>query len=212
MDLAELAANGRFLPELFYELSCFSIRVPELCERIEDLPMLAEHFLRLWSRRLGKRVYQLSRPVSDSLQSHGWPGNLRELQSVICQAVVRAKGSVLLSEHLPKQFHAAAVRSGKALPTNAQIDWRRFVETYLTSGRESLYDEALIAMEVPLLKLVLHSTEGNQARAAKILGMTRGRLRQKLRERGIVIDRSVAVHRGESRNVTDEMCDPADVA
>jgi two-component system nitrogen regulation response regulator GlnG len=184
-------ASSKLLAELRYELGRCIIIAPPLRERLEDLPLLAEHFLRIWSRRLGKRVYQIAPAAIELLKSHTWPGNLRELDSVFCQAVVCAKGSVLTAEDMIQLVHVAAPAG---MRDDATVDWRRFVEDQWADSGETLYASAIEVMDQRLLKLVLERTGGNQARAARALGMTRARLRQKLRERGIVIDRQIDVY------------------
>jgi transcriptional regulator with GAF, ATPase, and Fis domain len=91
---AEVAA-GRFRADLFYRLNVFPIHVPPLRERLEDIPLLAAHFLRLAAKRLGVSEPPLSAADVMRLQSYGWPGNVRELQNVIERAVILARGGRL---------------------------------------------------------------------------------------------------------------------
>jgi two-component system nitrogen regulation response regulator GlnG len=93
-DLEKMVAEGRFRPDLYYRLSVFIIALPPLRERDEDLALLVEYFLRRFSRELGKQVFRASPEALAVLEAHGWPGNLRELQSVLKQALLCSKGPV----------------------------------------------------------------------------------------------------------------------
>jgi DNA-binding NtrC family response regulator len=92
VDLAEAVKNGRFREDLYYRLNVFPITVPPLRDRKEDIPPLAEHFLRRASRNLRKAVSSLSDEVLDALMAYGWPGNVRELENVIERAVIVEDG------------------------------------------------------------------------------------------------------------------------
>lgn len=195
-DLEKLVASGKFRPDLFYRLSQCMISVPPLRERLEDLPALANHILAQGNERLSRRVCRISPEAMDRLERHNWPGNVRELESVLHHALVRAAGAVLLVDFLPDDIAGrtptmhASPRVGEtdgALAT----DWTSFLARRLEAGSAEVYAEATAEMDRQLLTLVLRHTEGNQARAAQILGMTRGSLRAKIRALGIMIDRLV---------------------
>jgi two-component system nitrogen regulation response regulator GlnG len=104
------------------------------------------------------------------------------------------QGSVLAADDVAQRIESATGSSGKS-DDQAIIDWRLFIDQRLAVDDERLYRAAMEAMDQRLLKLVLQRMDGNQARAAKALGMTRSRLRQKLRDSGIVIDRQIDVRR-----------------
>jgi two-component system nitrogen regulation response regulator GlnG len=138
---------------------------------------------------LGKAVYQVAPEARELLRRYPWPGNLRELQSVLKWALLRAQGPVLLPDFLPDPVRAGAP-PGEAAPPSA-VDWEAFLEERLRSGSQDLYAEALALLERLLLTRVLRHTGGNQVQAAKILGITRGSLRTKIRTLGIQIERSI---------------------
>ena len=122
------------------------------------------------------------------LRRYPWPGNVRELQSVLKQALLRAQGPVLLADFLPASVRGEEEPAGTSA---APFDWEGFLEERLRAGSQDLYAEALALMERSLLTRVLRHTRGNQLQAAKILGITRGSLRTKIRTLGITIERSV---------------------
>jgi DNA-binding NtrC family response regulator len=191
-DLEGLVAAGRFRRDLYYRLNVFSIRLPPLRERVEDLPLLVEHLVRRFSRELGKDVQQTAPETLAVLARYRWPGNVRELQSVLKQAILHASGPVLVPDFLPGTVTDGPAPNGEAaLNPAAAPDWERFVAERLTAGSQDLYAESLALMERHVLTQVLRHTGGNQVQAARILGITRGSLRTKIRSLGIKIERSV---------------------
>jgi two-component system nitrogen regulation response regulator GlnG len=185
-DLERLVAEGRFRSDLFYRLSIVTIKLPPLRDRTEDLALLVDHFLRRFNRELSKEVQGVAPETMELLRKHAWPGNLRELQSVLKQALLRATGPILLPDFLPPL--------GQPEPKFASDnpDWDGFIESRLTAGSEDLHAELLELVERHLLTRVLNHTGGNQLQAARILGITRGSLRTKIRALGITIERSVS--------------------
>jgi chemotaxis protein methyltransferase CheR len=94
---------GRFRSDLFYRLNVYPITVPPLRDRLEDIPLLVQHFVTLISSRMGKKIDQVPPSVMAQLQDHDWPGNARELRNVLEQAVIRSPNRIL---QLPKGFDA----------------------------------------------------------------------------------------------------------
>src|SRR2546427_9167738 len=95
------AAADRFRADLYYRLSAFTIHLPPLRDRLEDLPALVQHFLSVFSPEMGRDVREIAPDALERLQAYSWPGNIRELQNVLRQALLRATGTVLLSSFLP---------------------------------------------------------------------------------------------------------------
>ncbi len=186
-DLERLVAAGEFRQDLYYRLGVFTIRLPPLRERLDDLPLLVEHFVKRFSHDMGKETHLVAPATLDVLRQHTWPGNLRELQSVLKQALLNASGPVLVPEFLP-----AFLGSGGRSPETTTPDWDRFITDRLNANSQDLYAEALAALERQLLTRVLRHTGGNQLQAAKILGITRGSVRTKMRALGITVERSVS--------------------
>ena len=127
--LTEMMEHGTFRSDLYYRLNVYTIHLPPLREREGDLPLLVNHFLKRFSRELGKDVRSLSPEAMDLLTDYPWPGNLRELQSVLKHAVVEATGPVILSEFLPGVVDA--IRSER--PRTAS---RRKPENDIRSGNQ----------------------------------------------------------------------------
>ena len=135
---------------------------------------------------------------------YSWPGNVRELQSVCEQAILQSTGPVLLPDFLPpKVRHQGRLRAWTAddrEPAAAGLE--NFIEEQLRAGSDDLYARTLAFMERLLLAGVLRHSRGNQSRAAKILGITRGSLRNKIRLLHITINPAVNVD--DDSGVPDE--------
>ena len=100
-DLKDWSAKGKYRPDLYYRLSVFTIQLPPLRERADDLSLLVQHYLRRFCRELGREVQQVAPEALERLRGYSWPGNIRELQSVLKQALLQATGTVLLPAFLP---------------------------------------------------------------------------------------------------------------
>src|SRR5262249_46401378 len=100
-DLKAWSEEGKFRPDLYYRLSVFTIHLAPLRERGDDLPVLVRHFLRRFSRELGREVQEVAPEALERLRGYHWPGNIRELQSVLKQGLLQARGTTLLPAYLP---------------------------------------------------------------------------------------------------------------
>jgi DNA-binding NtrC family response regulator len=190
-NLDLLIEQGGFRRDLFYRLRGVTIRLPPLRDRAEDIPELAHHFLYRYNRQLGTTVQSIAPEAIELLQKHLWPGNIRELQSVIREALIVSAGATLLPEFLPVEFRqrtTASIESDPevdvpAIPVPA-LDWptlQSYVEAVVHSGDPDVYRRALEHFDRLLLSKVLALTNGNQAQAATLLGLSRPTLRSKLR-------------------------------
>jgi two-component system nitrogen regulation response regulator GlnG len=186
-DLQAAVAAGRFRLDLYYRLSVFTIHLPPLRDRGDDLELLIGHYLRRFNRELGKDVQGVSPEALEILRRYPWPGNVRELQSVLKQALLQMAGTVLVPDFLPANLTGTPAAE---TPTEAGLEV--FIEAQLQAGTQNLYAESLERLERLLLTRVLRHTGGNQVQAAKILGITRGSVRTKIRDLGIRIDRTVS--------------------
>jgi two-component system response regulator PilR (NtrC family) len=169
-DLEKDVAEGRFRSDLFYRLNVIRIHVPPLRERPEDVPALAEHFLRKHASLAGKEELLFSPTAMRWLASHDYPGNVRELENVIERAVTLALGSLVGLDDLPTD--GARTYEG---PTVAPVD--------ITPGFD--IDRWLGELEKSLLLRALDQTKGNQTAAARLLGTTFRSFRYRLRKFGL---------------------------
>jgi two-component system nitrogen regulation response regulator GlnG len=184
-DLKAWSAQGKFRADLFYRIGVFSVHLPPLRERGTDLPLLVRHYLRQFSRELGREVRQIAPEAMALLCRYSWPGNIRELQSVLKQALVHASGTMLLPAFLPPDL--GGVRS--AVPVDAVAEARDketfIIHQQVASGMRDLYAETHREIDRLLLPRVLELTRGNQQQAALMLGIARQTLRTKLRDLGL---------------------------
>lgn len=192
--LEQMVADGEFREDLYYRLNGFTIKLPPLRERKQDILLLLEWFLARFRKELGKDVHGISPEALELLLNYPWPGNIRQLQSILKQAMVQATGPVLIAEFFPEEIRLhklADTATEKA--GSADSGLAAAIEEKLQAGSRDLYAETLEMMEEILLTKVLNHTDGNQSKAAAILGITRGSLRNKIRSLGISIDHSVKV-------------------
>lgn len=182
--LAELMAAGQFREDLYFRLGVFRIHIPPLRERRDDIPALAEHFLRQ-SSLAGAGTPGLSGEVLAELDARPWAGNVRELRNAIEHAAIVARGRSIRPEHLPSPVAGASTpRSPVGHEIHEQVtQWARQAAT--GSDDTPLYERFLAVVEAPLLRVVLAQCGGNRAAAAEKLGIHRATLRERLRKYGI---------------------------
>jgi two-component system nitrogen regulation response regulator GlnG len=187
-DLKAWSDEGRFRPDLYYRLGVFAIHLPPLRERGDDLPLLVQHFLRRFSRELGREVQEVTQEALERLRGYSWPGNVRELQSVLKQALLQARGTTLLPTFLPA---LPGEPSGPvtASPPAGDPNLEAFIRSRLASGEDELYAETHRQVDRLLLTRVLEEMGGNQLQAARRLGIARDTLRRRLIELGLHLTR-----------------------
>jgi two-component system nitrogen regulation response regulator GlnG len=190
-DLEKMVADGTFRGDLYYRLNVFTIRLPPLRERGDDIPLLARHFVNRFTKELNKTVQSIDEKAMLMLMQYTWPGNVREFQSVIKQALLQTTGPVLLPEFLPEILR---MRSEKKASTPIdQTTLTEFIKQRLSDDSTSLYSEFQAVTDRHLFAMVLEHTGGNFTQAARILGISRQTLRVKLRELGLDDDQASAV-------------------
>jgi two-component system nitrogen regulation response regulator GlnG len=193
-DLEARVAGGHFRGDLYYRLNVFTIRLPPLRDRGEDVALLAGHFLKRFSRDFGKEIREYAPETLNLLAGYAWPGNIRELQSIVKQALLEAVGPVIIPEFLPSTLRSdqPATATSEPLSPSTSASLLSFIRERLRSGSTNLHAEALTLLERLLLTEVLRHTDGNLSQAARILGNTRPTLRTKLADAGLAIDRSLS--------------------
>jgi DNA-binding NtrC family response regulator len=190
-DLKQWSDEGKFRPDLYYRLGVFTIHLPPLRERGEDLPLLVEFYLRRASGELGREVREVAPEALERLRRHSWPGNVRELQSVLKQALLRAHGPVLLPDFLPELSEPPSESTAPVSTPEGSLDPEAFLRQRLGPESRDLYREIHRELDRLVLPRVLEYTGGNQQRAALLLGITRRTLRAKLQEVGLHVAHSL---------------------
>ncbi len=191
-NLADQVAAGQFRQDLFYRLNVITILLPPLRHRREDIPLLANHFRERFATELQKDVRSMTPECLDLLQNHDWPGNVRELQSAVKFALLHATGSVVIPDNLPPTIDPGNSTTS-SLPTETKEfpDLRKFVTTLLASEQTDIYKTLERSVDRVLLEEVLEYTKGSQAEAARVLGISRTTLRNKLRELGLGVEKQI---------------------
>jgi two-component system response regulator HydG len=148
-DLTEEVKNGRFREDLFYRINVVPIRVPPLRDRLEDVPLLVDHFLRVYAARHGKHVEGCSDAAIALMSNYGWPGNVRELENSIERAVVLAHGRVIDVDDLPPELRDPQAGHGRQLTFSVgtpleEMERRMIMETLkFTRGDKRLAADLL---------------------------------------------------------------------
>jgi two-component system, NtrC family, nitrogen regulation response regulator GlnG len=179
-DISKMTTTGTFREDLWYRLRAVTITMPRLIDRLDDLPALIRHILARAAQRLG-RPLALTDEAMDTLRRHQWPGNIRELKHVLEEAAVLATGGIIGSSHLSLP---TAVADGPAY-SSYHAAAANLVARLINQHPGAVYQKYYDAVEEPLLREVLARTEGNQLRAAELLGINRITLKKRMDELGI---------------------------
>lgn len=168
-DLEKEVADGRFREDLFYRLHVFPIHLPPLRQRPMDIPVLAMHFLSQFNETLKKSVQGFTTEAMGLMTGYRWPGNVRELKNIVERAVVLTKKQVVGAELLPREISGSGGSDGKDDDGNLPGKQKR----------------TLNEMERDYIMSVLREENNNRTRAARVLGISRSTLHEKLKKFGI---------------------------
>lgn len=156
-NLEDMVAKGTFRQDLFYRLNVIGIRTPALRERLEDIAILAVHFLKKYNEKLNKNIAGISTEAMDILKNYNYPGNVRELENMIERTVALEAGSTILPESLPPIVNTS---SGRKMASSNEIEMG-------DSGLE--LDKVIGQIEKELLIKAIHTAGGVKKKAAKLL-------------------------------------------
>jgi DNA-binding NtrC family response regulator len=169
-DLEQAIVNRSFREDLFYRLNVIPIEVPPLRKRREDIPLLAQHFLDVANEERGKQVKGISHEAMERLCSYAWPGNVRELENLMERLVILCDAGEIRAEDLPGQFahqEAPTIAVPQLPPTG--LSFRDVVDGF----------------ETDLILQALEQTDWNKNRAARLLGLNRTTLLEKIKKKGL---------------------------
>jgi DNA-binding NtrC family response regulator len=190
-SLVSLIKEGKFRVDLFYRLKVVSIYLSPLRERRTDIPLLLDHFMRIYARETGKEIAGISKAALEGLVRYSWPGNIRELENNIHTAVVMAKGEVLLPEDFPVlSEHRETVRIDLE---QIEADYAKMFSEILAPNFEKIvnisgshiYHHLQSGFEKALISSVLRYTGSNQVKASELLGISRNTLRDRISKYGL---------------------------
>ena len=195
-DLRAAMDEGRLRQDLFYRLSGASVEVPALRDRVDDIPLLVDHFLSR-AEREGAPLRKLTADAMELARSHPWPGNVRQLQNVIRRLVLTARTdeitrtelSAVLGEQ-PQSDPTPGVADTEKLSAAIGRHLRRYFDLHGNMlPPPGLYGRIQREMELPLIEIALEATGGNQAKCADLLGINRNTLRKKITDLDIHVTR-----------------------
>jgi two-component system, NtrC family, response regulator HydG len=163
-DIEQAVREGKLRSDLFYRLNVFTITLPPLRERIDDLPQLTQMFINHYAGQNNKEVSGVDEECMQALSAHPWPGNVRQLRNVIERALIVCEGHTVRKSDLPDDFRAAGGADGS------------FIKIPLGSSLENVEKE--------MISRTIEFTSGNKTRAAEILGVSAKTLYNKLERFG----------------------------
>jgi two-component system, NtrC family, response regulator AtoC len=172
-NVQEEVRKGQFRADLYHRLNVFSLRIPPLRERKEDIPILVEYFINRANKESGQPIRGISPEALSLIEGYSWPGNVRELQNTIRRAAILSRGAVLSSEDI-------VFTRQDVLPLDFHSMIESAVDDLLLSGDRKLYDKVISDVEKSLIRRALELTRGNQVKAASLLGISRVTLRKKI--------------------------------
>jgi two-component system response regulator HydG len=169
-DLESQVKEGKFRHDLFYRLKVVSIEMPPLRDRGDDVLLLMRHFLAFYSEKFRKRFTDLTSEVEAIARVYRWPGNVRELRNVLERIVLLEDDELLREDHLPSEM----IAQYEAVP-------RALREAMAARGENEIDLPTLSEVESDHILKVLEATEGNRSQAARVLGISRQSLIERLK-------------------------------
>ncbi|MDG1891544.1 MAG: sigma-54 dependent transcriptional regulator [Verrucomicrobiota bacterium] len=198
--LEQAVAEKRFREDLFYRLNVVRVQLPPLRERVDDIPLLVQYFLRKFSKLFQQSGKSINENALLALQRYEWPGNVRELENVIQRAFVVTKGETILLSDLPKeivmrklnaldagleqggdQARVSMLSEGESPEEPANTtDVNKLADAMFRWARKNTDQKLIPLVERELVKHALKETQGNQVKASSLLGITRATLRKRI--------------------------------
>ncbi|MBI4817379.1 MAG: sigma-54-dependent Fis family transcriptional regulator [Deltaproteobacteria bacterium] len=175
-DLKADIAAGRFREDLYYRLAVVPIELPPLRERLDDMPLLVEHFRKKFNQRLDRRIESITDEAIEALKRYSWPGNIRELENVMERTILFADGGVIGEDELPE-----TIRRDTSIPADAPISG----PPRPIGPLKEIVRQHTETLEKALITRALEETGGNVTRAARKLAISRKALQNKMKELGL---------------------------
>lgn len=180
-NLENAIQSGTFREDLYYRLKVISMSLPPLRIRREDIPLLTEYFLARQCRHLNKPLVSVPRETMDALTGYDWPGNVRELENLLKRALLLSKGSVILPSAVTTEMvHSLPPQTSKLSGTHI-----RSIPYDFDKMNGKLYDHVISQAESELIAACLKHTQGNQVKAARLLGISRAMLHERIEKYNI---------------------------
>ena len=167
-NLQEMMNKGTFREDLYYRVSSFQIHAPSLRNIREDIPVIARHLMSILNQEVGSYPADISEEAMEMLKNYQWPGNVRELKNVLERGLIMARGEQLRPEHLPGRITGLEMMTDGLFRPNGSLK------------------ERLAGVERQIISDTLRSVGGNRLKAAKILGIHRSSLYEKMKQHNVV--------------------------
>ena len=193
-SLQEMVDAGEFREDLFYRLSVFTIDLPPLRERTQEIPLLTHHFMERFGEEFARGVQGIAPRAMSALEAHDWPGNVRELENVVERAVLLAEGPTIDVDDLPTIIGEGQSHEWESVPSDARA---------LARKKKELRHGAVDRLEKLFVLKALKSSRWNVTRAADAVGMQRPNLHALMRKHGIVLPRTSPSHASDDDPDTD---------
>ncbi len=171
-DLKELIDRKQFREDLFYRINVVNIQLAPLRERSEDIPPLVEHFVKIAATKANREIKGVTPKAMTALKNFKWPGNVRQLQNIIEGAAVFIRSNMIDIDNLPEEIRLGFAPES----TTGMFDW---IAEQIQQGRT--LDDMVAQIEKEMISRTLRDVEGNQSKAAQILGIKRGTLQYKIK-------------------------------
>ena len=183
-NLAELVKKGSFREDLFHRINVIRIQLPQLKERLSDIPLLSAQFLAEAAKELETEPKQLTREAERRLMQYSWPGNVRQLENVCRWLMVMSSGREILETDLPPEIKHQTVpsdnlNSDQISGTNWQTEFQHQLMQQVQQGDEQALQNVQLELEQMLIDLALTISDGHKQEAAKLLGWGRNTITRK---------------------------------
>ena len=213
--IEDMCESGKFREDLYYRLNGYTVSLPALRDRESDIELLIEFFRKTANQELGKDITRIAPEAIAKLKEYSWPGNVRQLQSVVHQAIVQSSGSVLLADFIPQLKSRGSNEQTTTTQTNSLSPSQEpateepdaettdqndatisesvadLIQRHCLHHSATLYDNVIEEVERELIATILNGCGGNLTEAAKQLGITRTTVRSKVNKLGIGIRKVV---------------------
>ncbi|MHB1688864.1 MAG: sigma-54 interaction domain-containing protein [Ignavibacteriaceae bacterium] len=170
VDLRTMAAQNQFRMDLFFRINVYPIEIPPLRERIDDIPILAEHFLNYF---VPNKKIEISEAALEALKNYSWPGNVRELRNIIQSIALFCNGKIT-PENLPSEFYGSSPLDSLIKKCQSCFNDKNFN-----------FEQVMSCVESHLLEQALTNAEGNRTLAARMLGLSLSTFRDKLKKHNL---------------------------
>jgi DNA-binding NtrC family response regulator len=184
-DLEAAIQVSEFREDLFYRLSVVTIALPPLNQRVEDIPLLTKYFIHRYGKELGLTEPSIQTEALTYLQTQPWPGNVRELENVVRQALLLARPFAISLDHVQQVFAKIRKPVTAARQTHAAYIMELLARTQ-SGDQTDAFERMLLDLEPELYRQAIQLAKGNQSQAARWLGVTRMKMREKLDQYGLL--------------------------